>query len=142
MVSLSHCLTADSKHRNLLSQSILKLQETGKLHMLKEKWWKQKKGGGACIEDSKKSSSVTALKIDNVGGVFVVLLGGLSLAFFVAICEFMWRSRKSSNGCVRYQTFCLTFRSLFVYTKLFIALRLPPFLRRAFSSSVLQAFLC
>lgn len=91
----------DSKYRNLLSQAILKLQETGRLHMLKEKWWKQKKGGGQCLDDSKKSSSVTALKIDNVGGVFVVLLGGLNLAFFVAICEFMWRSRKSSSGCVR-----------------------------------------
>jgi hypothetical protein len=85
----------------LLSQAILKLQESGTLHLLKEKWWKQKKGGGQCLDDSKKSSSVTALKIDNVGGVFVVLLGGLTLAFCVAICEFMWRSRKSSLGCVR-----------------------------------------
>ncbi|XP_054152427.1 glutamate receptor ionotropic, kainate 2-like [Oppia nitens] len=93
----------NSKYRGLLSQSILKLQETGRLLMLKEKWWKQKKGGGKCTDDNKKSSSVTALKIDNVGGVFVVLLGGLSLAFFVAICEFMWRSRKSTAGC---ETMC------------------------------------
>ena len=84
--------------------------------MLKEKWWKQKKGGGQCVDEGKKSSSVTALKIDNVGGVFVVLLGGLSLAFFVAICEFMWRSRKSTSGCVSNQTFVLRMPSfLFIH---------------------------
>lgn len=49
------------------------------------------------MDDAKKSqSSVTALKIDNVGGVFVVLIGGLSLAFLVAICEFLCDSRKMS----------------------------------------------
>ncbi|XP_017490329.1 PREDICTED: glutamate receptor ionotropic, kainate 1-like, partial [Rhagoletis zephyria] len=91
----------DSKYRHLLSQAILSLQESGRLHLLKDKWWKQKKGGGQCLEDSKKTSStVTALKIDNVGGVFVVLIGGLSLAFLVAICEFLCDSRKMMQTCV------------------------------------------
>lgn len=31
-----------------MSSAILQLQEGGKLHMLKEKWWKQRKGGGKC----------------------------------------------------------------------------------------------
>ena len=54
------------------------------------------------MEDSKKSQSgsVTALKIDNVGGVFVVLIGGLSLAFCVAIFEFLCDSRKMVQSCV------------------------------------------
>lgn len=92
---------ADSRYRNLLSEAILKLQESGRLHMLKDKWWKQKKGGGQCVDDTKKSqSSVTALKIDNVGGVFVVLIGGLSLAFLFAIFEFLCSSRKTIDGCV------------------------------------------
>lgn len=90
----------DSRYRHLLSQAILSLQESGRLHLLKDKWWKQKKGGGACVDDSKKQqSSVTALKIDNVGGVFVVLIGGLSLAFLVAICEFLCDSRRQSCVC-------------------------------------------
>lgn len=87
----------ESRFRTPLSQAILKLQESGMLHTLKDRWWKQKKGGGQCTDDSKKSSSsVTELNLANVGGVFVVLLGGLALAFFVAICEFMWKARKNS----------------------------------------------
>lgn len=79
-----------------LSQAILQLQESGDLLMLKDRWWKQKKGGGQCVEDTKKGSgTVMPLKIDNVGGVFVVLLGGLSFSLFVVILEFLWRARTS-----------------------------------------------
>nr|XP_027202439.1 glutamate receptor ionotropic, kainate 2-like isoform X2 [Dermatophagoides pteronyssinus] len=89
-----------SKYRNLLSEAILKLQESGRLLELKEKWWKQKKGGGQCIDDAKKSSSsVTALKMDNVGGVFVVLIGGLALAFCVALCEFWFHTKTPHKAC-------------------------------------------
>ena len=34
--------------------------------------------------------------MENVGGIFVVLLGGLSLAVIVALLEFMWNARKNS----------------------------------------------
>ncbi|KAG8199188.1 hypothetical protein JTE90_016016 [Oedothorax gibbosus] len=87
-----------SKYRTPLSSGILKLQEDGILHILKERWWKQKKGGGKCMDDSKKSSSgVTELGLGNVGGVFVVLLTGLALAAFVAVIEFFWKARKLAN---------------------------------------------
>ena len=43
--------------------------------MLKEKWWKQQKGGGQCHVAT--DSSAAALGLANVGGVFVVLVGGL-----------------------------------------------------------------
>ncbi len=88
-------MNKDSPYRKLFSQAILKLRERGELLILKERWWKQKKGGGQCIDDPKKGSrSVTPLKIDNVGGVFIVLLGGLSFSVFVAILEFMWKRKK------------------------------------------------
>lgn len=88
-----------------MSQAILKLQESGELLILKDRWWKQKKGGGQCIDDPKKSSgSVTPLKIDNVGGVFVVLLGGLSFSLFVAIMEFIWKSRQGKLEQVNVST--------------------------------------
>ncbi|CAG2111798.1 unnamed protein product [Medioppia subpectinata] len=94
----------DSPFRMPLSQAILQLQESGVLLILKERWWKQKKGGGQCMEDHKKGSgSVTPLKIDNVGGVFVVLLGGLSFSLFVAIMEFMWKAR---NFTIDQDTIC------------------------------------
>ncbi|OTF83815.1 hypothetical protein BLA29_013825, partial [Euroglyphus maynei] len=87
----------DSPYRNPLSHAILKLHENGVLLQLKERWWKQKKGGGQCTEETKKSSSVNNLSIDHVGGVFVVLLGGLSFSFLVAIFEFVWKARKDSH---------------------------------------------
>lgn len=41
-------LFADSTYRNALSTAVLKLQETGKLTKLKNRWWKEERGGGAC----------------------------------------------------------------------------------------------
>lgn len=37
-----------SPYRTLISGAVLKLQEEGRLHLLKTKWWKEKRGGGAC----------------------------------------------------------------------------------------------
>lgn len=88
----------DSPYRTPLSQAILQLQESGMLHTLKDRWWKQKRGGGACSDDSKKGSAVNELSLANVGGVFVVLLGGLAFSILMAWCEFMWRARKSTSS--------------------------------------------
>ncbi|KAG8244583.1 hypothetical protein J6590_019836 [Homalodisca vitripennis] len=35
-------------YRNILSSSVIKLQEKGKFTQLYKKWWKEKRGGGAC----------------------------------------------------------------------------------------------
>ncbi|EEC19135.1 ionotropic glutamate receptor, putative [Ixodes scapularis] len=86
-----------SPYRQILSSGILKLQEAGKLHSFKEKWWKERKGGGKCVDDAKKSSAVTELSLANVGGVFVVLLGGLALASIVAVMEFFFKARKMAK---------------------------------------------
>lgn len=93
----------DSIYRTPLSQAILKLQESGVLQTLKDKWWKQKRGGGACTDDGKGGQAVNELSLDNVGGVFVVLIGGLIVSIVTAALEFLWRSRKlaqdRSNLC-------------------------------------------
>ncbi|XP_067123751.1 glutamate receptor ionotropic, kainate 2 isoform X1 [Centruroides vittatus] len=84
-----------SPYRTALSSAILKLQETGQIHILKEKWWKEKTGGVLCTkEDSSTASSANALGLANVGGVFVVLLAGLGIACIIAVIEFIWKSRK------------------------------------------------
>lgn len=84
-------------YRTLLNEGILHLQETGMLHMLKNRWWKERRGGGTCTDDG-KGGGVTELSLANVGGVFVVLLGGLGISFLVAIAEFMWRARRSGSS--------------------------------------------
>lgn len=45
-----HCfyVILDAEYRNDLSEAILQMQESGKLSVLKIKWWKEKRGGGAC----------------------------------------------------------------------------------------------
>ena len=117
------CLSlADSPYRTAISGAILKLQEEGKLHILKTRWWKEKRGGGSCrvstaahapsilqchsailpthclfvLQDdtSKTSSTANELGLANVGGVFVVLMGGMGVACVIAVCEFVWKSRK------------------------------------------------
>lgn len=81
-------------YRMLLSQAILQLQENGMLHVLKNRWWKERHGVGTCSDDA-KGGGVTELSLANVGGVFVVLLGGMGLAFILALFEsFMWLMRR------------------------------------------------
>ncbi|KAI5699759.1 hypothetical protein M8J75_008315 [Diaphorina citri] len=85
----------NSPYRTALSGAVLKLQEEGRLHILKTKWWKEKRGGGSCRDDTSKSSSAAnELGLANVGGVFVVLMGGMGFACVIAVCEFIWKSRK------------------------------------------------
>lgn len=38
----------DYKYYDELSEAIIKLQESGKLAELKNRWWKEKYGGGSC----------------------------------------------------------------------------------------------
>jgi len=38
----------DSWYRNQLSAAVLKLQESGKLAKMKNRWWKEERGGGKC----------------------------------------------------------------------------------------------
>ncbi|RZF32680.1 hypothetical protein LSTR_LSTR004108 [Laodelphax striatellus] len=85
----------NSPYRTAISGAVLKLQEEGKLHILKTRWWKEKRGGGSCRDDTAKSSSAAnELGLANVGGVFVVLMGGMGVACVIAVCEFVWKSRK------------------------------------------------
>lgn len=88
-------MPVNSPYRTAISGAVLKMQEDGKLHKLKEKWWKKMHGGGKCSA-LKQSGEETAaeLGIDNVGGIFVVLVGGIALAFIIAIAEFLWNVRK------------------------------------------------
>jgi ionotropic glutamate receptor len=69
------------------------MQERGDIQKFYNKWWKS---GGTCIRDEKKDSKANALNVENVGGIFVVLVGGLILAVIVSIIEFIYYARKNS----------------------------------------------
>ena len=85
-------------------------------------WWKR--GQKACPKTDYDPSKASALNVMNIGGVFVVLLCGLTFAILVAIGEFCmkvkWekalhpatvnvvRGRKCSvNGSIKDQIYCV-----------------------------------
>ncbi|XP_013190560.2 glutamate receptor ionotropic, kainate 2-like [Amyelois transitella] len=79
----------NSSYRQPMSESILQLQEEGKLTRMKDKWWKEKRGGGACADDDAGSGDAQPLVLANVGGVFIVLVAGSALAIVCAFLEMM-----------------------------------------------------
>ncbi|XP_063846656.1 glutamate receptor ionotropic, kainate 2-like isoform X3 [Scylla paramamosain] len=85
-------LPPGSPYTAKISSAILRMKENGTLHRLKDKWWK---GEGLCQKEVKKdAASAAELGLENVGGVFVVMVGGIMIAMLVACCEFMWKARK------------------------------------------------
>ncbi|CAH0720015.1 unnamed protein product, partial [Brenthis ino] len=77
----------NSPYRQPMSESILQLQEQGKITRMKDKWWKEKRGGGACADDDASSGDAQPLVLANVGGVFIVLAAGSGLAIICAFVE-------------------------------------------------------
>ncbi|KAF2904869.1 hypothetical protein ILUMI_01302 [Ignelater luminosus] len=82
-------MPVNSAYRTELSGAVLKMQEMGQLHELKEKWWK-----GKCEKESSDKESATSMGLSNVGGVFVVLGGGITTALSIAVLEFLWNVKK------------------------------------------------
>ncbi|XP_030751452.1 glutamate receptor ionotropic, kainate 1-like isoform X2 [Sitophilus oryzae] len=84
-----------SPWRDKISLAILELQEKGEIQMLYDKWWKNT--GETCTRNDKgKESKANSLGVDNIGGVFVVLLCGLAFAVIIAIVEFCYNSKKTA----------------------------------------------
>ncbi|XP_069132310.1 glutamate receptor ionotropic, kainate 2-like isoform X2 [Argopecten irradians] len=88
-------LPRDSPYRDPISNAILKLQEEQEIHKIYNTWWKEKYGGGKCLTVEAKKTS--ALGVKHVGGVFVVLIGGMTAGVIVAICEFIYKARKNAR---------------------------------------------
>lgn len=84
-------VSSGSPYRDKITIAILQLQEEGKLHMMKEKWWR----GNGCPEEESKEAS--ALGVQNIGGIFIVLAAGLVLSVFVAVGEFLYKSKKNAQ---------------------------------------------
>ncbi|KAL1139702.1 hypothetical protein AAG570_006680 [Ranatra chinensis] len=94
-----------SPWRDKISLAILELQEKGEIQMLYDKWWKNP--GDTCTRNDKsKESKANSLGVDNIGGVFVVLLCGLAVAVIVAIFEFCYNSKRNSQMERRAQSLC------------------------------------
>ncbi|TNN45886.1 Glutamate receptor ionotropic, kainate 5 [Liparis tanakae] len=82
---------AGSPYRDEITLGILQLQESNRLEILKRHWWE----GGRCLKE--EDHRAKGLGMENIGGIFVVLICGLIIAVFVAIMEFLWSTRRSAE---------------------------------------------
>ncbi|XP_072912365.1 glutamate receptor ionotropic, kainate 5 isoform X2 [Hemitrygon akajei] len=81
-----------SPFRDEITLAILQLQENNRLEILKRKWWE----GGKCPKE--EDHRAKGLGMENIGGIFVVLICGLIIAVFVAVMEFVWTTRRSAES--------------------------------------------
>lgn len=92
----------DSKYRGRISAAILKLKENGIITNLTEKWWETENTVNSdgekvnCTERDLKFKDDAELGMNNLGGIFFVLVSGLILSIFVGILEFIWSIRQTS----------------------------------------------
>ena len=81
-----------SPWRDKISLAILELQEKGEIQILYDKWWKKLEN--ICEKKKKKKDTkANSLGVVNIGGIFIVLIGGLAFAILVAIFEFCYYSK-------------------------------------------------
>ena len=85
-------MLADSPYTAAISAGVLKLQEDGILKELKIKWWEKMRGGGSCKVAAGGGNA--QLSLAQLGGVFIVLVGGMVVSIIIAIFEFAWKRRK------------------------------------------------
>ncbi|KAK9754331.1 Ligand-gated ion channel [Popillia japonica] len=75
-----------SPYRQRFNTALLKLQETGMLTTLRMRWWKEKLIRAPC-EEQAPAAAATALDLQNVGGVFLVLGLGTFCGMLMAFLE-------------------------------------------------------
>ncbi|MBN3305235.1 GRIK5 protein, partial [Amia calva] len=80
-----------SPFRDEITLAVLQLQENNRLEILKRRWWE----GGQCPKE--EDHRAKGLGMENIGGIFVVLICGLIVAVFVAVMEFVWTTRRSAE---------------------------------------------
>uniref|UniRef100_A0A1I8ARD8 Glutamate receptor n=1 Tax=Steinernema glaseri TaxID=37863 RepID=A0A1I8ARD8_9BILA len=86
-------LPKGSPLRDIMSRTVLQLQERTILEALKNKWWRDRREGVPCAAQ-KETQSVSSFK--SVFGIFYVLFAGLVIAFLMAVGEYCVESRHRS----------------------------------------------
>ncbi|XP_036337908.1 glutamate receptor 1-like isoform X2 [Rhagoletis pomonella] len=81
--------------RDPINLAVLSLKENGELIKLRNKWWYDKTECN--LNKDNQETSRSELSLSNVAGIFYILIGGLLVAVFVAIIEFCFRSKTSTQ---------------------------------------------
>ncbi|XP_067946390.1 glutamate receptor ionotropic, kainate 2-like [Watersipora subatra] len=91
-------LPKNSPYRDIISNEILRLSESQVLLRMYNEWWDVSQPKCEQREDSVSSTNAAQLGMDNLGGVFVFLVGGFALALTIAILEFCVNAVVSSKS--------------------------------------------
>lgn len=78
-----------SDYRSNLSWAILQLGEKGEIFELKKRWWKK-----TITCEQTQAEDENDLSVKELGGVFLVLLGGVIVAYILGIGEFLWSAQR------------------------------------------------
>lgn len=103
VISVSFSL--DSLYRMPINYIILSLMESGELTKLQNKWWHEQ---AKCTAANKKSHPEfypnDGLALNNLAGIFFVLIVGLILSLFVAIIEFCFKQHDPMKQHQKFKT--------------------------------------
>uniref|UniRef100_A0A1I8QEN6 Uncharacterized protein n=1 Tax=Stomoxys calcitrans TaxID=35570 RepID=A0A1I8QEN6_STOCA len=83
-------------YRDNFNHALLELQEQGELEKLKRKWWNEM-GANLC-STKKEQADAQPLKLENLGGIYIVLIVGSVMAMIHGIISwmgFVYRKAKS-----------------------------------------------
>ncbi|XP_075256681.1 glutamate receptor ionotropic, kainate 5-like [Convolutriloba macropyga] len=90
-----------SPYKNEISLAILRLQESGRLEKLRQKWFETE---SLCPDDeSVQDYERDGLKMENMAGVFLVLTLGFVLSLIAALIEHLWFKLKEPR--IRFSSF-------------------------------------
>ncbi|XP_064637978.1 glutamate receptor-like isoform X2 [Lineus longissimus] len=82
--------------RDHVTLAVLEAKENGDLHKLEQKWWYER---SLCDlgKGSTKDALQNALDLNNVAGIFLILISGLISSLFTSILELLYRAKVDSK---------------------------------------------
>ncbi|CAP23262.2 Protein CBR-GLR-7 [Caenorhabditis briggsae] len=92
-----YAIAVQSGHilKDKISSAILMLLNQRRLETLKEKWWTDNPNKVNCPDSSDESDGIS---IQNIGGVFIVILAGIALSIITLAFEYYYYKRKARKA--------------------------------------------
>ncbi|CAD6185138.1 unnamed protein product [Caenorhabditis auriculariae] len=92
-----YAIAVQSGHilKDEISSAILMLLNQRRLETLKEKWWTDNPNKVTCPDSSDESDGIS---IQNIGGVFIVILAGIALSIITLAFEYFYYKRKAKKA--------------------------------------------
>ncbi|CAJ0583945.1 unnamed protein product, partial [Mesorhabditis spiculigera] len=98
-----YAIAVQSGHplKDPISAAILMLLNQRRLETLKERWWTDNPNKVICPDVTNESDGIS---IQNIGGVFIVILAGIVLSLFTLIIEYFYYRKYRRKGLAKEDT--------------------------------------